>query len=62
MHFRLSSDVVSCYSKKQPIVTQSTEAEFVAAVSCTCWAIWMWWVLNNFNPNQGGGTTIFCDS
>ena len=40
--FLLSSGVVSWTSKKQPVVSLSTtEAEFIAAASCACQAIWL---------------------
>ncbi|KAK6121804.1 hypothetical protein DH2020_044417 [Rehmannia glutinosa] len=61
--FLLSSGAVSWSSKKQPIVTLSTtEAEFVAAASCACQAIWMRRILEDFHHVQSGDTTIFCDS
>ncbi|KAL5828134.1 hypothetical protein ACOSQ4_019931 [Xanthoceras sorbifolium] len=40
--FMIGSAAVSWSSKKQPLVTLSTtEAEFVAATSCACQALWL---------------------
>ncbi|KAL5845089.1 hypothetical protein ACOSQ3_011153 [Xanthoceras sorbifolium] len=40
--FMMGSKAVSWSSKKQPIVTLlTTKAEFVAATSCACQAIWL---------------------
>ena len=51
--FLLSSGVVSCSSKKQPVVTLSTtSAEFVVAVACACQAIWVRRVLKKFGYSQ----------
>ncbi|RVW60251.1 Retrovirus-related Pol polyprotein from transposon TNT 1-94 [Vitis vinifera] len=54
---------VSWSSKKQPIVTLSTtEAEFVAATTCACQAIWLRKILEELHLKQVGATTIFCDN
>jgi len=46
--FMLSSAAVSWSSKKQPLVTLSTtEAEFVAAASCACQALWLRYILED---------------
>lgn len=61
--FLLSSGAVSWSSKKQPIGTLSTtEAEFVAAASRACQAVWVRRILKGFNHAQSGGTTVFCDN
>ncbi|XP_059654249.1 secreted RxLR effector protein 161-like [Cornus florida] len=57
--FMLGSGAVSWSSKKQPIVTLSTtEAEFVAATSCACQAIWLKKILEELHFKQQGATTI----
>nr|KYP51590.1 Retrovirus-related Pol polyprotein from transposon TNT 1-94 [Cajanus cajan]KYP57682.1 Retrovirus-related Pol polyprotein from transposon TNT 1-94 [Cajanus cajan] len=61
--FMLGTCVVSWFSKKQPIVTlSSTEAEFVAATTCACQAIWLRRILEELKFQQHGATRIFCDN
>ncbi|GJS93535.1 retrovirus-related pol polyprotein from transposon TNT 1-94 [Tanacetum coccineum] len=61
--FLLNSGVVSWSSKKQPIVTLSTtEAEFVAAASCACQAVWLRRIMEYLDHDQNSSTTIFCDN
>ena len=59
----LSSGAVSWYSRKQPIVSLSTiEAEFIAATSCACQAIWIRRILEKLSHTQSNCTTVFCDN
>lgn len=61
--FMLSSGAVSWSSKKQPIVTLSTtEAEFIAAASCACQAVWLKRVLEKLDHISDGTTIIYCDN
>jgi hypothetical protein len=61
--FQLGNGAISWSSKKQPIVTLSTtEAEYVAAASCACQAIWLRNVLSHLMIKQGGSTLIHCDN
>lgn len=49
--------------EKQPVVTLSTtEAEFLAAASCACQAIWFRRVLGNIGHRQKSKTVIHCDN
>ena len=50
-------------SKKQPIVTLSTcEAEYVAATSCVCHAVWLRNLLNELSLPQEEATKIRVDN
>ena len=50
-------------SKKQPIVTLSTcEAEYVAATSCVCHAIWLRNLLKELRWSQEKPTKIYVDN
>ncbi|KAE8666712.1 Ubiquitin carboxyl-terminal hydrolase family protein [Hibiscus syriacus] len=61
--FKLSSGVVAWSSKKQSVFTLlTTEAEFIAATSCTCQSIWMKMVLEKLGKVQNKCTTLFCDN
>lgn len=61
--FLLSSGAVSWSSKKQPVVSLSTtEAEFIAAASCACQAVWLKRVLENLDLVQGRTIIVRCDN
>ncbi|GKA00600.1 retrovirus-related pol polyprotein from transposon TNT 1-94 [Tanacetum coccineum] len=61
--FMMNSGAVSWSSKKQPIVTLSTtKAEFVAAASCACQAVWLRRILESLDHVQRSSTTIYCDN
>lgn len=61
--FKLGTGAVSWSSKKQPIVTLSTtEAEFVAASSCACQAIWLRRILQHLGQTQEECTKLHCDN
>lgn len=59
----LGSGAVSWSSKKQQVVTLSTtEAEFIAAASCACQAIWLKRILEMLHQTQLEPTQIYCDN
>ncbi|GKV32516.1 hypothetical protein SLEP1_g41114 [Rubroshorea leprosula] len=61
--FMMGTTAVSWSSRKQPIVTLSTtEAEFVAATSCACQAIWLLRILEECHFKQEEPLIIFCDN
>ena len=61
--FFMGDTPFSWSSKKQPIVTLSTcEAEYVAACSCVCQAIWLRRVLEELNMSQNESTEILVDN
>lgn len=61
--FMLSSGAVSWSSKKQPVVTLSTtQAEFIAAASSACQAVWLRRILQQLNLEPQKSTTIYCDN
>ncbi|KAI5328057.1 hypothetical protein L3X38_027453 [Prunus dulcis] len=60
--FMLSSAAVSWSSKKQPVFTLSTtEAEFIAATSSACQAVWLRRLLEELCFKQDKPTVIFYD-
>jgi hypothetical protein len=61
--FYIGNTAFTWMSKKQPIVTLSTcEAEYVAATSCVCHAIWLRNLLKELNLPQEEPTKIFVDN
>ena len=61
--FHLGSRAISWTSKKQPIVTiSSTEAEYVAATTATCQAVWLRRVLKELQQGQEEPTPVYCDN
>lgn len=60
--FLMSGGAVAWSSRKQPLVTlSSTEAEYVAAATCACQAIWMRRILEEISYVQGGEMVLLCD-
>ena len=61
--FLMGGGAVAWSSRKQPIVTLSTtEAEYVAAATCSCQAIWMGRVLEEIGYDQGEEMVLLCDN
>ncbi|OIT08893.1 retrovirus-related pol polyprotein from transposon tnt 1-94, partial [Nicotiana attenuata] len=61
--FFLGNSAFTWNSKKQPIVTLSTcEAEYVAACSCVCHAIWLRSLLEELHQPQKDATKNFVDN
>ena len=61
--FYIGDTAFTWMSKKQPIVTLSTcEAEYVAATSCVCHAIWLRNLLKELSLPQEEPTKIFVDN
>ncbi|KAA0058475.1 Retrovirus-related Pol polyprotein from transposon TNT 1-94 [Cucumis melo var. makuwa] len=61
--FTLGSGVNTWRSKKQATVAlSSSEAEYAAATSTTCQAIWLRRMLTELQHEQEGATVIFCDN
>lgn len=61
--FLLSGGAVAWASRKQPIVTLSTtEAEYVAAATCACQAVWMKRILEEVGLKQEGEMVLLCDN
>eukprot|EP00253_Pinus_taeda_P021531 PITA_21531 len=61
--FDMGSGAISWASKKHPIVALSTaEAEYVAATTATCQAVWMRRILRSLCQEKAKGTVIFCNN
>lgn len=61
--FMLSGGAVAWSSRKQPIVTLSTtEAEYIAAATCACQAIWMKRILEEIGLAQTEELVLLCDN
>nr|GEY33698.1 retrovirus-related Pol polyprotein from transposon TNT 1-94 [Tanacetum cinerariifolium] len=61
--FFLGNNALTWSSKKQPIVTLSScEAEYIAATSCVCHAIWLRSILKELQMEQEDATEIYVDN
>ena len=61
--FLMSGGAVAWSSRKKPIVTLSTtEAEYIAAATCACQAIWMKRILKEIGHKQDEEMVLFCDN
>eukprot|EP01018_Ginkgo_biloba_P014224 Gb_06376 [translate_table: standard] len=61
--FQSGSAAVSWSSKKQPnVALSSTEAEYKAAVTAACEAIWLRRILVDIGLHQKEATKLFCDN
>lgn len=59
----MSGGAVAWSFKKKPIVTLSTiAAEFVAAATCACRAIWIKMILKEIDHQQAEKTKLMCDN
>ncbi|TYK04671.1 Retrovirus-related Pol polyprotein from transposon TNT 1-94 [Cucumis melo var. makuwa] len=61
--FTLGSGVITWSSKKQAtVILSSSEAEYAAATSAACQAIWLRRMLTELQHEKEGATVIFCDN
>jgi hypothetical protein len=61
--FQLGMNLISWASKKQPIVSiSSIEAEYLAATSASCQAVWLRRILKDMSHTEKDPTHIFCDN
>jgi hypothetical protein len=61
--FLFGNNLISWASKKQPIVYISyAEAEYVAATTSTCHAVWLKRLLMDFGYTTKEPISIFCDN
>jgi hypothetical protein len=61
--FQLGTNLISWASKKQPIVSiSSAEAEYVAATSASCQAVWLRRLLKDMSQKEKDPTPIFYDN
>mgnify|MGYP007076051133 CR=1 FL=1 len=59
----LKSGAISWSSKMQPIVAlSSTKVEYRGASIAICEAIWLNWLLNDFNESVDEPIHIYCDN
>ena len=61
--FSMGSSVISWFNRKQSYVALSTaEAEYVAACSASCEAVWLWKLLSDLFDLHMDATCIHCDN
>ncbi|KAL5802513.1 hypothetical protein ACOSQ4_030818 [Xanthoceras sorbifolium] len=61
--FHMGSGAISWSSKKHQVVALSTtEAEYMAAASTACQAVWLWRLCDELKQKQQFPTKIYCDN